>query len=112
MKDTSPQSKLGRTVLTCIFRYIWATVILVFALLAAYQIFTQIQMYITTPISTNIEADYPAKVAFPVVAVCNNNQYRLTYLTGARLLNRNIRVKHQKEETLFQNTTNVFDRVG
>lgn len=84
--------------------------ILVFALLAAYQIFTQIQMYITTPISTNIEADYPAKVAFPAVAICNNNQYRLTYLTGTHLLNRNTRTRQQNET--LANSTNVFDKVS
>ncbi|KAI6193047.1 Na+ channel, amiloride-sensitive family-containing protein [Aphelenchoides besseyi] len=80
-------------------RYIWATVILVFALLAAYQIYTQVQLYVTTPISTNIEADYPSEISFPVVAVCNNNQYRLTYLTGLRLQNRKP-----------TNETDVFDR--
>lgn len=69
-------------------------------------------MYITTPISTNIEADYPPKVAFPVVAVCNNNQYRLTYMTGSRLLKPVRKVKKQKDEELYQNTTNVFDKVS
>jgi hypothetical protein len=64
----------------------------------------------TTPISTNIEADYPAKVAFPVVAICNNNQYKLTYLTGVRLQNRNRRIKLDKEDAL-QNASTVFDKV-
>ncbi|KAI6240504.1 hypothetical protein M3Y99_00444800 [Aphelenchoides fujianensis] len=94
-------------------RYIWATVILVFALLAAYQIYTQVQLYVTTPISTNIEADYPSEIAFPVVAICNNNQYRLTYLTGARLLNRRPRGRHghaEDERLHASNESDVFNR--
>jgi hypothetical protein len=44
---------------------------------AAIQIIKQIVMYYETPAATNILADYPERIIFPTVAVCNNNKYRL-----------------------------------
>lgn len=57
-------------------RYFWAAIIVIFVLLACFQSFKQINMYLTTPVATNIEAAYPDQIPFPVVAICNNNQYR------------------------------------
>uniref|UniRef100_A0A0M3JVQ8 Degenerin-like protein (inferred by orthology to a C. elegans protein) n=1 Tax=Anisakis simplex TaxID=6269 RepID=A0A0M3JVQ8_ANISI len=69
-------------------RYMWTAIIVVFVFLAAVQIWRQIVMYIETPVATNIEAFYPEKLPFPAVAICNNNQFRLTYLTGPLIQNR------------------------
>uniref|UniRef100_A0A0K0EY65 Degenerin-like protein (inferred by orthology to a C. elegans protein) n=1 Tax=Strongyloides venezuelensis TaxID=75913 RepID=A0A0K0EY65_STRVS len=86
-------------------RIMWSFVITVFVFLAIFQIVTQMRMYLNTPVATNIEALYPPKINFPTVAICNNNQYRLTYLTGARLLNRkSLSEKHE------DNTTDIFDK--
>ncbi|EFO14528.2 hypothetical protein LOAG_13990 [Loa loa] len=57
-------------------KYFWAAIIIIFVLLACFQSFKQINMYLTTPVATNIEAAYPNQIPFPVVAICNNNQYR------------------------------------
>ncbi|KAL3994932.1 Amiloride-sensitive sodium channel family protein [Acanthocheilonema viteae] len=57
-------------------KYFWAAIIVIFVLLACFQSFKQINMYLTTPVATNIEAAYPKQIPFPVVAICNNNQYR------------------------------------
>lgn len=56
-----------------------------------YQIAAQAAMYWWTPIATNIAAIYPTSIPFPVVAVCNNNQFRLTYLTSIAVQNRRAR---------------------
>ncbi|KAK0396101.1 hypothetical protein QR680_001564 [Steinernema hermaphroditum] len=90
-------------------RYLWALVLIGFAVLAGIQIFTQIRMYHTTPVATNIEAEYPPEIIFPTVAICNNNQYRLTYLTGPRIQNR--RPKSSRPPmSVDSNSTNVFDK--
>uniref|UniRef100_A0A0N4ZBV4 Amiloride-sensitive sodium channel n=1 Tax=Parastrongyloides trichosuri TaxID=131310 RepID=A0A0N4ZBV4_PARTI len=86
-------------------RIMWGCVITIFVFLAIFQIITQMRMYLNTPVATNIEALYPPKINFPTVAICNNNQYRLTYLTGPRLLNR----KNNDENSQI-NSTDVFDR--
>ncbi|CEF59869.1 Na+ channel, amiloride-sensitive family-containing protein [Strongyloides ratti] len=86
-------------------RIMWSFVITVFVFLAIFQIVTQMKMYLNTPVATNIEALYPPKINFPTVAICNNNQYRLTYLTGARLLNRKT-----SSEVKENNTTDIFDK--
>uniref|UniRef100_A0A1I7RP83 Amiloride-sensitive sodium channel n=1 Tax=Bursaphelenchus xylophilus TaxID=6326 RepID=A0A1I7RP83_BURXY len=85
-------------------RLLWGIVIVVFLCLAIYQIATQVRLFLKTPISTNIEAHYPAEVPFPVIAICNNNQYRLTYLTGKRLLNRPRKFKGDSK-----NSTDIYD---
>uniref|UniRef100_A0A914E563 Uncharacterized protein n=1 Tax=Acrobeloides nanus TaxID=290746 RepID=A0A914E563_9BILA len=91
-------------------RCTWLTLIAIFTFLALYQIFTQLSMYITTPVATNIEADYPTKIAFPTIAICNNNQFRLTYLTGARIQNRRTKNRTHSFKDIDENSTNVFDK--
>lgn len=88
------------------FRYLWILIIGIFCILAIYQIYTQVSLFLKTPISTNIEAHYPSAIPFPVIAICNNNQYRLTYLTGKRLLNR-----PRKPRQGQQNTTDIYSEV-
>ncbi|KAM3718386.1 Degenerin-like protein [Dirofilaria immitis] len=91
-------------------KYFWAAIIIIFVLLACFQSFKQINMYITTPIATNIEAAYPNQIPFPVVAICNNNQFRLTYLTGPAIQNR--RPKEPKNDSLSNEANlTVFDKV-
>ncbi|KAH7702968.1 Amiloride-sensitive sodium channel family protein, partial [Aphelenchoides avenae] len=91
-------------------RWTWGIVIILFVLLAAYQIFNQIHMWVTTPVATNIEADYPSQTPFPVVAICNNNQYRLTFLTGGRIQNRKPKNRTFPIKGVDDNSTNVFDK--
>ncbi|GMR36914.1 hypothetical protein PMAYCL1PPCAC_07109, partial [Pristionchus mayeri] len=86
-------------------RTAWAAVIITFVILALLQISLQIQFYYRNPIATNVEVEYPNNISFPAVAICNNNQFRLTYITGAWLMNRNM----AKED--FNSTLNVFERV-
>ncbi|VDM94371.1 unnamed protein product, partial [Onchocerca ochengi] len=91
-------------------KYFWAAIIIIFVLLACFQSFKQINMYMTTPIATNIEAAYPNKIPFPVVAICNNNQFRLTYLTGPAIQNR--KPKEPKNDTSSSDANlTVFDKV-
>lgn len=92
-------------------KYFWAAIIAIFVLLACFQSFKQINMYLTTPVATNIEAAYPNQIPFPVVAICNNNQYRLTYLTGPAIQNR--KPKEPRSNNTLSNEMNltVFDKV-
>lgn len=83
---------------------------MLFFLLAVYQIIIQVQLFISTPISTNIEAAYPTEVPFPVIAICNNNQYRLSYLTGRRVLERPRRNRYGPADA-SSNDTDVFQEV-
>ncbi|KAE9551382.1 hypothetical protein FO519_005413, partial [Halicephalobus sp. NKZ332] len=91
-------------------RFIWITVLIVFAFLACYQIFNQFLMYTTTPVSTNIEAEYPVQINLPTIAICNNNQFRLTYLTGARVQNRRAKNRTLEIKGVNDSSTNVFDK--
>jgi len=91
-------------------RFIWITVLIVFAFLACYQIFNQFLMYTTTPVSTNIEAEYPAQINLPTIAICNTNQFRLTYLTGARVQNRRPKNRTLEIKGINDSSTNVFDK--
>eukprot|EP00080_Pristionchus_pacificus_P011112 PDM71132.1 del-10 [Pristionchus pacificus] len=86
-------------------RYAWGAVILTFVILALLQISLQIQFYYRNPIATNVEVEYPNNITFPAVAICNNNQFRLTYITGAWLMNRNM----AREDP--NSTISVFERV-
>ncbi|VDN05763.1 unnamed protein product, partial [Thelazia callipaeda] len=92
-------------------KYFWAAVILIFVLLACFQSFKQVKMYITTPIATNIEAAYPNQIPFPVVAVCNNNQFRLTYLTGPAIQNRKPKEPRSNDSLFKHDNITVFDKV-
>ncbi|GMT15061.1 hypothetical protein PFISCL1PPCAC_6358, partial [Pristionchus fissidentatus] len=73
-----------------IVRYTWAAVIITFVILALLQIIFQIQFYYRNPIATNVEPSL----------FC-----RLTYITGAWLMNRNM----GKED--MNSTISVFERV-
>ncbi|VDM43418.1 unnamed protein product [Toxocara canis] len=92
-------------------RYAWAAIIVIFMFLAALQIWSQIAMYITTPVATNIEAYYPDKFAFPAVAICNNNQFRLTYLTGPIIRNRRTKDRNKTIAELEMVNSTMFDKV-
>ncbi|EFO20515.1 amiloride-sensitive sodium channel family protein [Loa loa] len=92
-------------------RYFWAAIIIIFVLLACFQSFKQINMYLTTPVATNIEAAYPNQIPFPVVAICNNNQYRLTYLTGPAIQNRKPKEPRNNNSVSSEMNLTVFDKV-
>uniref|UniRef100_A0A915ES58 Uncharacterized protein n=1 Tax=Ditylenchus dipsaci TaxID=166011 RepID=A0A915ES58_9BILA len=91
-------------------RYTWFLLITLFVCMCFYQIATQAMMYWFTPIATNIAAIYPSSIAFPVVAICNNNQYRLTYLTGSQIQNRRPKTRTFQMPNIDDNSTNVFDQ--
>ncbi|EYC10576.1 hypothetical protein Y032_0054g2442 [Ancylostoma ceylanicum] len=57
-------------------RYIWCFIIVIFVILALIQIYYQIMLFYSEPVATNIEVEYPSTIAFPTVAICNNNQFR------------------------------------
>ncbi|KIH47024.1 hypothetical protein ANCDUO_22921 [Ancylostoma duodenale] len=56
--------------------YIWCFIIVIFVILALIQIYYQIMLFYSEPVATNIEVEYPSTIAFPTVAICNNNQFR------------------------------------
>uniref|UniRef100_A0A915PVR7 Uncharacterized protein n=1 Tax=Setaria digitata TaxID=48799 RepID=A0A915PVR7_9BILA len=92
-------------------KYFWAAIIVIFVLLACFQSFKQINMYFTTPVATNIEAAYPNQIPFPVVAICNNNQFRLTYLTGPAIQNRKPKEPRSNGTLASEVNLTVFDKV-
>ncbi|CAI5441106.1 unnamed protein product [Caenorhabditis angaria] len=95
-----------------ITRALWCAIIIIFVVLVLIQCSYQISLYLSEPVATNIEAEYPKKIAFPTVAVCNNNQFRLTYLTGG-ILNRKtpyVDLKSDLNKDKHRNDT-IFDDV-
>jgi hypothetical protein len=44
--------------------------------LMAIQIRQNVTMWEKTPINTKIEIDYPSKLPFPMVTICNTNQFK------------------------------------
>uniref|UniRef100_A0AC35TKR9 Amiloride-sensitive sodium channel subunit beta n=1 Tax=Rhabditophanes sp. KR3021 TaxID=114890 RepID=A0AC35TKR9_9BILA len=84
---------------------IWKCLFAFFFFCAVFQIYSQSKMYINHPVSTNIEAHYPPQINFPTVAICNTNQYRLTYLTGPNVLNRKL-----ADNQTAGNFTDIFDK--
>ncbi|XGW08417.1 hypothetical protein V3C99_011052 [Haemonchus contortus] len=92
-------------------RYIWCFIIVVFVLLAFVQIYYQLKLYYSEPVATNIEAAYPSTIDFPAVAVCNNNQFRLTYITGARILNRRTKPNQGSLKSISGRPRNIFEEV-
>ncbi|CAI4223169.1 unnamed protein product [Auanema sp. JU1783] len=91
-------------------RNIWRALIIIFILLALIQIWSQLQLYFKYPVATNIEAEYPRTIPFPSVAICNNNRFRLTYITGPRILNRRAKEK-DKFKTDITGNSSIFDKV-
>ncbi|CAD6193987.1 unnamed protein product [Caenorhabditis auriculariae] len=90
----------------------------------------------SNPVATNIEAEYPSKIAFPTVAICNNNQFRLvstwsdsqsspsgggklperlrpvlTYITGGRVMNRRAKPISGALKSIGHDSASVFDMV-
>uniref|UniRef100_A0A8R1EJM3 Amiloride-sensitive sodium channel n=2 Tax=Caenorhabditis japonica TaxID=281687 RepID=A0A8R1EJM3_CAEJA len=92
-------------------RALWRFIIICFVLLALVQIYAQVKLYMKAPISTNIEAQYPSKIPFPTVAICNNNQFRLTYLTGGRIMNRRSKSISGSLLSTGHDIESVFDTV-
>ncbi|VDN53148.1 unnamed protein product [Dracunculus medinensis] len=90
--------------------YAWAIIILIFVWMACFQIWSQIQMYVRTPVATNIEALYPKKILFPAVAICNNNQFRLTYITGPTIQNRRSKARINISSTISAENKTVFEK--
>ncbi|CAB3405011.1 unnamed protein product [Caenorhabditis bovis] len=94
-----------------ITRGLWRAIIMIFVVLAMIQCYSQIRLYISEPVATNIEAHYPQRIAFPTVAICNNNQFRLTYLTGGRIMNRRAKNIVGSLLSIGHDTDSVFDTV-
>ncbi|KAK6736511.1 hypothetical protein RB195_019286 [Necator americanus] len=92
-------------------RYIWCFIIVIFVILALVQIYFQLALFYSEPVATNIQAEYPSSIAFPTVAICNNNQFRLTYITGARILNRRARASNGTLKSLAGKPRNIFEEV-
>ncbi|CAJ0580189.1 unnamed protein product, partial [Mesorhabditis spiculigera] len=69
-------------------RCIWGAVVVLFIALTIYQIQSQLADFLEYPVVTNIEAEYPEKIFFPAIAICNNNQYSLGYLATEDILER------------------------
>ncbi|EYB94064.1 hypothetical protein Y032_0176g563 [Ancylostoma ceylanicum] len=60
-------------------RFMWRTIIIIFVIFAFIQIYYQIMLFASGPVTTNIEMEYPSTIAFPTVAICNNNQIRFRF---------------------------------
>ncbi|KAL3118557.1 hypothetical protein niasHT_000322 [Heterodera trifolii] len=92
-------------------RYTWLVLIILFIGLCFYQIGAQAMMYWLTPVATNIVAVYPASLAFPVIAICNNNQHRLSWLAGESIQKRRPNGTAPLWFRSQLNQLDVFDRV-
>ncbi|PIC46433.1 hypothetical protein B9Z55_006128 [Caenorhabditis nigoni] len=92
-------------------RGLWCLIIIAFVILVLVQCYSQIKLYISEPVATNIEAEYPSKISFPTVAICNNNQFRLTYLTGGRIMNRRSKSISGSLLSTGHDIESVFDTV-
>ncbi|CAL2032429.1 unnamed protein product [Caenorhabditis brenneri] len=92
-------------------RGLWCLIIIAFVILVLVQCYSQIKLYISEPVATNIEAEYPSKIPFPTVAICNNNQFRLTYLTGGRIMNRRSKSISGSLLSTGHDIESVFDTV-
>ncbi|CAJ0576867.1 unnamed protein product, partial [Mesorhabditis spiculigera] len=69
-------------------RSTWSGILVLFTALTLYQIYEQIDEFLGFPTVTNIEAEYPSEILFPAIAVCPNNQYRISYLASKEVLKR------------------------
>ncbi|WKX96715.1 hypothetical protein Q1695_012841 [Nippostrongylus brasiliensis] len=93
-------------------RYIWCCIIILFVVLAAIQIYYQLKLFYSEPVATDIVAEYPATIDFPAIAICNNNHYRLSYITGARIINRRPRSREKGTlKSISGKPRNVFEEV-
>ncbi|CAJ0931881.1 unnamed protein product, partial [Mesorhabditis belari] len=92
-------------------RAVWLFIILLFVILALYQIYSQVRLFMENPVATNIDAEYPAQIAFPTVAICNNNQYRLTYITDKRQMSRRPPNGGQRPMLSMRNNGSIFDQI-
>ncbi|KAF7640138.1 hypothetical protein Mgra_00000584 [Meloidogyne graminicola] len=92
-------------------RYTWFILIILFICLCFYQIGAQAMMYWLTPVATNIIAIYPEFIPFPVVAICNSNQHRLTWITSENIQQREIN-KPLISNNFFEklNHSDIFDK--
>ncbi|CAP23898.1 Protein CBG02656 [Caenorhabditis briggsae] len=93
------------------YKGLWCLIIIAFVILVLVQCYSQIKLYISEPVATNIEAEYPSKISFPTVAICNNNQFRLTYLTGGRIMNRRSKSISGSLLSTGHDIESVFDTV-
>ncbi|CAJ0582537.1 unnamed protein product, partial [Mesorhabditis spiculigera] len=91
----------------------WMSVMITFLCIAIYQILEQVQLYRKNPISTNIDVDYPKTVNFPVVAICNNNKFRLSYLAGlhGKLKSSSRQRRNTEIKGVLKRSKNPFDQV-
>lgn len=85
--------------------------IILFICLCFYQIGAQAVMYWLTPVATNIIAAYPESLAFPVIAICNNNQHRLSWLASESVQGRQPTMPPPNAFRKRLNESNVFDKV-
>ena len=58
------------------FRTVWITLLVLGLGLTIWQCYMQALKFIEKPIATNIDVVYRQNLTFPVVAICNGNQYR------------------------------------
>jgi len=70
-------------------------------------------MYWLTPVATNIIAAYPESIAFPVVAICNSNQHRITWITGDNIQKRQGKKAALDSNNFIENLnySDIFDKV-
>uniref|UniRef100_A0A914N8C7 Uncharacterized protein n=1 Tax=Meloidogyne incognita TaxID=6306 RepID=A0A914N8C7_MELIC len=69
-------------------------------------------MYWLTPVATNIIAAYPESIAFPVVAICNSNQHRITWITGDNIQKRQGKKAALDSNNFIENLnySDIFDK--
>ncbi|CAK5040138.1 unnamed protein product [Meloidogyne enterolobii] len=69
-------------------------------------------MYWLTPVATNIIAAYPESIAFPVVAICNSNQHRITWITGDNIQKRQGKKAPLDSNNFIENLnySDIFDK--
>ena len=58
------------------YRIVWLALIVAGVTLMTVQIYQKTKAWQETPINTKIEIDYPPKLPFPMVTICNTNQFK------------------------------------
>lgn len=61
-------------------KFLWALIVVLAVTFTAYNIFTQINMYLVTPITVVVDYIRAPTLNFPTVTLCNNNYASLTVL--------------------------------
>lgn len=67
-----------------------------------FQIYQKIKSWEETPVNTNIAIEYPDKLVFPMITLCNTNQLKLDYLNKKQYLKNLNRISNVHKQKLYE----------